>query len=56
MEVVGVLRNEESELAEPLEFEERQVDAFGATSPGGTRHVGAGRPASRRVHTPSGPR
>src|SRR5215208_4183617 len=31
-------------------------DAFGATSPGGTRHLGAGRPASRRVPTPSGPR
>src|SRR5215217_385498 len=31
-------------------------ETLGATSPGGTRHVGAGSPASRRVHTPSGPR
>src|SRR5919107_1085459 len=31
-------------------------EVLGAPSPGGTRHVGAGSPASRRVHTPSGPR
>ena len=31
-------------------------EALGWTRPGGTRHRGAGRPASRRVHTPSGPR
>src|SRR5215203_416738 len=31
-------------------------EALGATSLGGTRHLGAGRPASHRVHTPSGPR
>ena len=31
-------------------------DALGATWSRGTRHFGAGRPASRRVHTPSGPR
>ncbi len=31
-------------------------DALGSTWPGGTRHRGVGRPASRRVHTPSGPR
>jgi hypothetical protein len=30
--------------------------ALGLIWPGGTRHRGAGRPASRRVHTPSGPR
>jgi hypothetical protein len=29
VEVVGVLRDEEPELAEPLEFEERQVGCVG---------------------------
>jgi hypothetical protein len=31
-------------------------DALGSTRSGEIRHRGAGRPASRRVHTPSGPR
>ncbi len=56
MEVVGVLSDEELKLAELLKLDEGQVGALGCTWFGETRHCGGGKPASRRVHTPLGPR